>query len=137
MTTTGEARERALGYASGFEDASGTKTVPAPGSHRGPDFGWMDFAEAFAKAQDDYNQGRRPMMTNCKDAYRSWTESSGETIFDAIELHRLDLIREARSWIADCFEDVDVAELSDAEVRSGVQRHYEGGWAAFVAATAS
>ena len=46
-----------------------------------------------------------------------------------------DLYREARGWIADCFDDVDVAELTDAEVRAGIQRHYEGGWAAFVRAS--
>lgn len=47
------------------------------------------------------------------------------------------LVREARGWIADCFGGVDVADLSDRTVVEGVQRHYEGGWAAFVTASAS
>jgi hypothetical protein len=41
------------------------------------------------------------------------------------------LMHAARCWIADCFDDVEVAELSDREVYDGVQRHYEGGWTAF------
>lgn len=46
------------------------------------------------------------------------------------------LLREARGWIADSFgADVDVALLSDRSVIEGVQRTYEGGWAAFVAAS--
>lgn len=48
------------------------------------------------------------------------------------------LIHEARGWIADCFgADVDVALLSDRAVIEGVQRHYEGGWAAFVATSSA
>ena len=136
MSTKEQAFERACGYASGREDASGTKTVPAPGSKRGPDSGWLDFADAFAQAQDDYNNERRFVMTNCKAAYERWTSSGGRTIFeDALPLpgpeSEAALYREARDWIADCWDDVDVASLSDAEIRAGVQRHYEGGWAAF------
>lgn len=44
-----------------------------------------------------------------------------------------DLISEARDWIADAFSDVDASELSDTDVYFGVQRHYDGGWAQFVA----
>ena len=44
----------------------------------------------------------------------------------------MDLINEARNWIADAFSDVDVEDLTDAEVCRGVQRHYCGGWAQFV-----
>jgi hypothetical protein len=42
-----------------------------------------------------------------------------------------DLITEARGWIADAFSDVDAGELTDAQVRRGVEHHYEGGWAQF------
>jgi len=45
------------------------------------------------------------------------------------------LLAEARDWIADCawrnLEPEDVAGLSDAQVRAGVERHYEGGWEQF------
>lgn len=49
------------------------------------------------------------------------------------------LIAEARSWLADCawvnMTEDDFSELTESQVVAGVQRHYEGGWAAFVAAT--
>lgn len=42
----------------------------------------------------------------------------------------------ARDWFADCtwqnLEPEDVAELSDAEVKSAVERYYAGGWAQLV-----
>lgn len=138
MTTMEEARERALGYAAGFEDASGVKTVPAPGSPRGTDYGWMDFAESFARAQDAYNRGGLSMMTNCKAAYQCWTESGGRSVFEARLMPSPELIRAARGWVADCgwadLADGDVADLSDVQIVAGVNRHYAGGWAAFVAA---
>lgn len=45
------------------------------------------------------------------------------------------LLREARAWIADCTwaDDIDAYSLTGDQVRRGVQRHYEGGWAAFAA----
>lgn len=50
-----------------------------------------------------------------------------------------ELIREARGWIADnAWENIgpdDVADLTDAQVITGIRRYYEGGWAAFVAAS--
>lgn len=49
-------------------------------------------------------------------------------------------ITEARDWIADSFGGTldavangDYEHLTDKDVVSGVQRHYEGGWDAFVA----
>lgn len=39
-------------------------------------------------------------------------------------------LEEARGWIADCFEDAP-DDLSDAEVIQAIQRHYDGGLAAF------
>jgi len=51
------------------------------------------------------------------------------------------LLRQARGWIADCewanIGPDDIADLSDVQVYAGVCRYYEGGWAAFVAASAS
>lgn len=54
------------------------------------------------------------------------------------EIQRLDpdLIRAARAWVADCSwaelnSDEDVADLSDAEIIRGIQRHYAGGLAQF------
>jgi len=48
-----------------------------------------------------------------------------------------DLAGAARDWIADCgWADLDTdgaAELTDAEVLRGVERHYEGGLRAFAA----
>lgn len=43
----------------------------------------------------------------------------------------MNLIAEARAWIADTFGDAP-SDLTDAEVRAAVARHYDGGWAAFV-----
>ena len=75
-----EAMQHALGYAAGREDVSGVKT------HNGRDTpdgsGFIRFAEAFAGAWDDYNNERRGMMTNARDAYDSWQRTNGRTIFD-------------------------------------------------------
>jgi len=45
------------------------------------------------------------------------------------------LLHDARGWIADCCwaDDFDVSELTDAQVKSGIQRHYDGGWPQFAA----
>jgi hypothetical protein len=56
-------------------------------------------------------------------------------------LRRIDpgLLSQARSWAADCewAEDADdIADLSDAQIVAGVQRHYVGGWDAFREASA-
>jgi len=46
-------------------------------------------------------------------------------------------LREARAWILDCvwgdLDESDVADLSGEQIVRGVQRHYEGGWAQFLA----
>ena len=46
-----------------------------------------------------------------------------------------DLIKEARAWLADLewADEPDFAAMSDEQIRRGVQRHYDGGWAGFVA----
>jgi hypothetical protein len=47
----------------------------------------------------------------------------------------VDIYVEARDWIADCawnnLELDQIEELSDEQVRRGIERHYGGGWAAF------
>jgi hypothetical protein len=44
----------------------------------------------------------------------------------------------ARDWLADCvwqeMEPEDFRYLRDDEIAAGVERHYEGGWTAFVVA---
>lgn len=48
------------------------------------------------------------------------------------------IYQEARGWISDCeWRNLDqdmIEELSNTEVRIGVEHHYEGGWTAFVEA---
>jgi hypothetical protein len=46
-----------------------------------------------------------------------------------------DLMTEARGWLADLewADEPDFAAMSDERIRAGVQRHYDGGWAAFAA----
>lgn len=45
-----------------------------------------------------------------------------------------ELIRDARNWLEDAFPDyVDhIKTLWPSQVRRAVQRHYEGGWDAFL-----
>jgi hypothetical protein len=45
-------------------------------------------------------------------------------------------INEARSWIRDCSwldKAEDLKDLTDEEVRRGIDRHYDGGWTQFIA----
>jgi hypothetical protein len=45
-------------------------------------------------------------------------------------------IIEAQAWIRDCSwrdETEDLEDLTDEEVRRGIDRHYEGGWTQFIA----
>lgn len=52
-----------------------------------------------------------------------------------MELKEDDLIREAREWVAECSwkeDPEEIEEYSDAEIKRGVNRHYEGGWCQFV-----
>jgi len=75
-----EAMQHGLGYASGREDASDVKTIDPTGQG----MGWMRFAEAYAAGWDAYNTEQRFFMTNARDAYRTWQESNGLTIFRGI-----------------------------------------------------
>jgi hypothetical protein len=47
------------------------------------------------------------------------------------------LIEQGRSWLADLDwadrDHIDFTVLSDAEVQYAIDRHYDGGWAGFVA----
>ena len=42
---------------------------------------------------------------------------------------------QARAWIADCTwaDQPDVDSLTDEQVKRGIERHYDGGWAGFIA----
>ena len=43
-------------------------------------------------------------------------------------------IVDALDWILDCeWADIDVDELTDREIINGISRHFDGGWAAFLA----
>lgn len=46
-----------------------------------------------------------------------------------------ELLREARAWIADCeWPDMTpdlAAKLTDEQVKTGIERHYDGGWPGF------
>ena len=44
-----------------------------------------------------------------------------------------DIIAAGRQWIADCTDHIDVDDLdiTNAEVRSLIARHYSGGWEGF------
>lgn len=44
------------------------------------------------------------------------------------------VMTEARDWLEDCFSDLP-DDLSDKEAKAGVDRYYDGGWAAFLRAT--
>jgi hypothetical protein len=41
----------------------------------------------------------------------------------------------AREWLIECFGDQadEIEEASDREIKAEVERHYDGGWSAFVA----
>ncbi len=68
---------RALAYAWGREDASGTPTRPwtAP---RTPS---LTFAEAYASMRTEYNARERWFAFPLRDAYDRWQETDGETIY--------------------------------------------------------
>jgi len=44
-----------------------------------------------------------------------------------------DLIKEARAWLADLewADEPDFAAMTDEQIKRGVSRHYDGGWAGF------
>lgn len=74
-----EARQHALGYAAGREDVSSVPTARAANAPDG--IGFLQFADAYASAWDEYNSGERFMMTNCRAAYEAWQDSAGVSIF--------------------------------------------------------
>jgi hypothetical protein len=45
-------------------------------------------------------------------------------------------VADARAWVADCAWADDTACLPDAAIVRGVARHYDGGWAGFLADSA-
>jgi len=73
--------------------------------------------------------GAEPLCDACNGpgsmSLQAWTEGA-----TAAQL------AQARDWVADCqwVESAEeLAELSDAAIVRGVDRHYEGGWPQFVA----
>ena len=48
-------------------------------------------------------------------------------------MNEAQLIAEARGWVADCQWQDDTSDLTDAQIKRGIDRHYYGGWRAFVA----
>jgi hypothetical protein len=45
------------------------------------------------------------------------------------------LIKEAREWVAECMwreDPEELDELTDAQIKRGVNRHYDGGWSGFI-----
>lgn len=75
-----EAMQCAIGYAWGREDQGGT-TSPAAGKTAVDSTPSLDFAEAFATAQDEYNREQRWFMTNVRSAWERWNVSGGKSIF--------------------------------------------------------
>lgn len=74
-----DAMQHALGYAAGREDASSVTTVRAANAPDG--VGFLQFADAYAAAWDEFNAGARSMMTNARRAYDAWQASHGVSIF--------------------------------------------------------
>jgi hypothetical protein len=73
-------------------------------------------------------------------AIHSWTQYHACRLCGALSAFTpvtpaFDVMAEARAWVADCtWADGDTCEyLSDDTIRHGIERHYEGGWAAFIA----
>ena len=44
-------------------------------------------------------------------------------------------VDDAREWLIECFGDQadEIEEASDAQIKREVDRHYDGGWPAFIA----
>jgi hypothetical protein len=57
----------------------------------------------------------------------------GEAEVIGEEIHPIspELLRDAKGWLEDCFEDLP-ASLSATEIVNGVQRFYSGGWQGFM-----
>jgi hypothetical protein len=75
-----------------------------------------------------------PLLPGNADGAQEW-ELSGAALAGP-RLGRLTRseLREARSWIADCWEssEVNAARLSRSEVESAIARHYSGGLSEFI-----
>jgi hypothetical protein len=73
-----EALQLALGYAWGCEDSTDVKTA----TDSDVAVGTSQFADAYAKAQDEYDNEQRGHMVPVQVAYKNWQESRGSRIFD-------------------------------------------------------
>lgn len=66
------------------------------------------------------------------------TEADAMTLLDGLGVHGMRVVADMREWVADCAwveieDEDDLAALTEYEIIRGVQRHYSGGVAAFVA----
>lgn len=63
-----------------------------------------------------------------------WTAGYGDAVRAA--LGEIELISAAREWVSECtwadLEPEDVDDLTDDEIKRGVERYYDGGWQGFV-----
>lgn len=75
-------RNEAECFANGFTQAAqifgNIETVRAHGKTES--LGWLDFVEAYSKAQDQFNNHARVFMPSCESAWHNWQESGGRTI---------------------------------------------------------
>lgn len=73
-----EAVRHAIGYAEGHADASGTPTA-----HVNPTIsGKSEFARAYALGHDALRIGSRTWMPELRQAYGTWQETGGRTIYE-------------------------------------------------------
>jgi hypothetical protein len=84
---TSDATFQALGYAWAYEDATGKRTWSTEEHPTGS----MAFATAYAQGWQEYNDGRRGMMTNLRDAYSRWQATGPDkpTIWSEYDQNRL------------------------------------------------
>lgn len=74
-----QAHALATGYAWACEDITGTPTFGKVPVHLGSQ-GVLDFADAYADAQDTFNNGQSRMSVPVREAYESWQKSEGGTL---------------------------------------------------------
>ena len=77
---TEEARQHALGYASGREDASKIRTATGRACPEMPAF--LAFADAWADAEDRLRREVLWYRPSCHDAYEAWQASGGVSVYD-------------------------------------------------------
>ena len=78
------------------------------------------------------------MKTVCKPAHADRVGTPSQCTDCPLLVVAPDVMAEARAWVDDCqWGEGEAmgseAGLSDATIRRGIDRHYAGGWAGFVA----